>query len=624
MRTILAGAMAVAMALCVSAGVIWFGAVDIDVASPVFGFAILMGVMWAAKLFFNRVVSWKPSPMHWPVVAFVAYATARYFTSPIEYSSRIELFQVWLLAFVYFLSACNFYRSRDRAIIFGTLLVLGLGEAIYGFWQFGTKADAVLYWTRSVSYRGRASGTYFCPNNLAGFLEMVVCMAVARVAVQRFSKKSVQKSALQKVFILYVTLFLIAGFLLTKSRSGWVALIVALGTLWFWGDWDVRALWPRLAVGLGIIGIVAVIGYSVTPIRLYVIDTLSGDEKKQGTALRDPSLGGRTLMWQGTLHMIKDHPLVGTGPGTWQWFFPKYRAAELQIHPEDAHNDILHATSDYGLIGAGLIIWAIVAFFRHASLIARGNTSSEQRAFAVGSGLAVTAILVHSWFDFNMHVFANALVLVSLMGCTVAIDDSGERYARAEMNRWAKYGLALAVLAVCGAGIWFVRPAASAFYDAERGDAFNNVLEWDAALAMYERAAKADPRFPEVYSKIGHVYALQARWRIGEEKAAERKDLTERAAGAFEKSLELNPYQASVLVRLAAIYETRGESERAEKCYARALELEPRSAAVYEQMGLFLRRAGQESRALAAFERSKELKATIVSIVNILELKGNR
>src|SRR5437867_7324794 len=144
MRNVLASAMVITMALCVSAGVIWFGAVTVDLAGPLYACAILLGLMWAGKLFFARAVSWKPSPLHLPVLVFAGYATVRYFTSPIEYDSRMELFQVWLLAFVYFVCAFNFYRTRDRTIIFAVLLALAFGESIYGFWQFGTKSDNVL------------------------------------------------------------------------------------------------------------------------------------------------------------------------------------------------------------------------------------------------------------------------------------------------------------------------------------------------------------------------------------------------------------------------------------------------------------------------------------------------
>jgi O-antigen ligase len=623
MRNVLASAMVITMALCVLAGVVWFGAVTIDVAAPIYAMAVLLGLMWAGKLFFAQAVSWKPSPMHWPVLAFVVYTTIRYFTSSIEYDSRIELFQVWLLASVYFVCALNFYRSRDRTIIFTVLLALAFAEAIYGIWQFGTRSDNVLNLLRNIGYRGRASGTYICPNNLAGFLEMVICLAIGRTAIQRFSRSAVQKSALQKVFTVYLTLFVITGLIMTLSRSGWTATVLALGTLFFWGDWDWRVLWPRLAVTAAALCIIVVVGYNIKPVRLYVQDTLSGEQKKDGSSLRDPSLGGRTIMWGGSVGIIKEHPVFGTGPGTWQWFFPKHRSKQLQIHPEHAHNDILQLAADYGLIGFGIVVWAFVAFFRHASLIARRNTSSEQRSFAVGSALAVTAIIFHSWFDFNMHILANAVVMVMLMGMTVGMDDSDDRYPRVELPRVRRYALGMAIVLLCATGIWFVRPAALAYHYSSRADDWKDILEWDRALALYQKAINLDPGFPEPHTRMGQTYFTMSRWRVGEDKAAERKELGQRAVAAFERSLALNPYQTGVLVRLGTAYETIGEVEKGAKCFDRALALEPGSAFVYEQLGLFHRRAGNEEKALLAFEESRKLWWDVVSELNVMELKAH-
>jgi O-antigen ligase len=624
MRNVLASAMVITMALCVLTGIVLFGAVTVDVAAPVHALAILLALMWAAKLFFAPIVSWKPSPLHWPVLAFALYATVRYATAPIEYDARMELIQVWLLTFIYFVCASNFYRSRDRTIIFGLLLTVALAEAIYGFWQFGTRADNVLNVLRSAGYRGRASGTYICPNHLAGLLEMVITLAIGRTAIQRFSRSKVQKSALQKVFVVYLTLFLITGLIFTFSRSAWISLAVALATLWFWGEWDWRVLWPRMAVAAGTIGVIALVAFSVKPVRIFIEDTLAGEQKKDGSTLRDPTFGGRTLMWNGTLKVIQQHPVVGSGPGSWQWFFPKYRHSTLQIHPEHAHNDILQLASDYGLIGFGIVVWAFVAFFRHASVIASRNASSEQRSFAVGSGLAVTAMIVHSWFDFNMHMLANAIVLVMLMSMTVAMDDSEARYPRVELKRAARFVLAFGVLLLCGGAIWFVRPAATAVHDSSRADALRDILEWDAAVALYQKAAAVDPRFPEPYARMGQVYFSQAKWRVGEDKAAERQKLLAQSVAAFERSLELNPYQTSTIVRLAAAYELAGDAQRATQCFARAMALEPSSAFVYQQMGLFYRRAGEESEALKAFEVSTRLFGNLVSELNIMELKAHR
>jgi O-antigen ligase len=624
MRNVLASAMVITMALCLLAGIALFGAVTVDVAAPVHALAILLAVMWAAKLFFAQVVSWKPSPLHWPVLAFALYATVRYATSPIEYDARMELVQVWLLTFIYFVCASNFYRSRDRTIIFAVLLTVALAEAVYGFWQFGTRADNVLNLIRPIGYRGRASGTYICPNHLAGLLEMVIALAIGRTAIQRFSRSKVQKSALQKVFVVYLTLFVITGLIFTLSRSAWISLAVAMGTLWFWGEWDWRVLWPRMALAAGTVCVIAVVAFTVKPVRIFVQDTLGGEPKKDGSSLRDPSLGGRTLMWSGTIGVIRDHLVVGTGPGSWQWFFPKYRHRTLQIHPEHAHNDILELASDYGLIGFGIVVWAFMAFFRHAAVIAYRNTSSEQRSFAVGSALAVTVMIVHSWFDFNMHMLANAIVLVMLMGMTVAMDDSEDRYPRVQLNRIPRCAVGFALLLLGGAGVWFVRPAALAFHYSSRADDLKNILEWDAALAWYQNAVALDSRFPEPYARMGQVYFSQAKWRVGEEKAAERKQLAAQSIAAFQKSLELNPYQTFMVVRLGAAFELAGESQSAAECFQKALALEPNSAFVYQQVGLFYRRAGEETKALKAFETSNTLFWNVASELNIFDLKAHR
>src|SRR6185503_19355108 len=105
-----------------------------------------------------------------------------------------------------------------------------------------------------------------------------------------------------------------AGMFVTFSRAGWVALVVGLATLLFWGGWDWRVLWPRLAAGTAALLLVLGVGWSFKLVRIYVHETLSGEQKKDGSVLRDPTLGGRTHMWQATTALIKEHPLVGTEP----------------------------------------------------------------------------------------------------------------------------------------------------------------------------------------------------------------------------------------------------------------------------------------------------------------------
>src|SRR5713226_2186594 len=621
MRSILAGAMMIIMALCVLWATVAYGAVTPELSAPVYGMAILLAVLWAAKLFFAKVVSWKQSPMHWPVLGFAVYAVIRYFTAQLEYEGRVELFQVGLCTLVYFLTACNFYRQRDRTLLLAVLMALALAEAAYGLWQFATRSEYVLFWHRPAQYQHRAGGTFVCPNHLAGFLEIMLGMLLARLVTHKVSKGTVQTSALQKVLIAYIGLMTLVGIIITLSRAGWVATLVGLLVFLLWGDWRLRVMWPRILAGIGGVGVLAIVAFNFAPVRNYVIYTLSVDQTDTPAGVRDVSMGGRTVMWGSTAKMIVDHPIFGTGPGSWQWFHLKYRNPQIQTHAEYAHNDLLNLASDYGLIGFGLVAAALICFFRHVALLTGRKNSSEQRAFAIGAAIAVITILVHSWFDFNLHILANALLLVTLMGFTVAMEDSEGRFPRTEMKPLPRYALGALLLIVCVMGVWFVGRTALADHYNSSGNRSKAALDYVPAEAQYGRAIALDPKFPEPYAKMAEMYRTISLFRVGEERKDSRLQLARKVIGFADQSLALNPYQPEVMLGEGKAYELLGENDNALKSYQRAVEADPNGAPNYNHLGLFYRHIGDEPHAKEAFDKANRLFPNDLSLLNLFEMQ---
>src|SRR6266540_198278 len=117
MNSVFAGAMITIMALCVFGVLLPLGAINPELAFPAFVLATVLAGLWAARLVVSKEAVWSPSPMHWPVLGFLAYATARYVFSPLEHDARIELFQVGLCGLIYFVCANQFQLARDRAIL---------------------------------------------------------------------------------------------------------------------------------------------------------------------------------------------------------------------------------------------------------------------------------------------------------------------------------------------------------------------------------------------------------------------------------------------------------------------------------------------------------------------------
>ena len=607
MRKILASATVWIVALVLFISTISFGATSIDFLAPACLLVVLGIFLWVYKLFFADVVSWKQSPMHVPVLLFLAYAWVRYYQSPVEYDSRFELLQIGLYSLFFFLLASNCYRSRDRKILLLTLMVLATGESIYAIWQIATKAQTVLGASRPTQYYNRGGGTFFCPNHLAGFLEMALGLFLGCVVFKRSSKGSVEKSALQKVFLIYVALVSLVGIVVSLSRGGWIATLVAMVALLFWGDWSMRMLWRRVIAVVAGLSIFGFLLWNLPPVRTYIQLTFMSPPGKTPLGLKDPSLGGRTVMVGSTLKIIQENFWLGTGPNTWQWAYLKHRQPEDQTHPDYAHNDILNVASDYGLVGLTLVLLALAAFFWQARVLSRNSGSSEPRSWAIGSMIGVTAILVHSWVDFNMHVPANALLLVTLLGVTVAMDDSGERWRRVELKPWLRYVTAILLLCFCAVGVKTLLPTYMGDYYNNIGRKYKRDLELDYALTSFNQAISWDPAFPEPFEKKGDIYRTQALFRRDPAKQTERTLLLGKAAVNYQQSLELNPYQTEIMLRLADVHELAENTDAAAKLYEQAIANDPNNALTYFRQGLFYRHLDKEDLALEAFEKSKRL-----------------
>src|SRR5438093_5349478 len=104
--------------------------------------------------------------------------------------------------------------------------------------------------------------------------------------------------------------------------------------------------------------------------------------------------------------------------------------------------------AEYGLIGLTLVIGALGCFFLHAARMSRRIQPADHRAFATGSAVAVAAMMTHSFVDFNLHIPANAMLLVVIVSLTLAMD-RGETTAPRQAIRTVIAGLVLLIATWC-------------------------------------------------------------------------------------------------------------------------------------------------------------------------------
>ena len=177
----------------------------------------------------------------------------------------------------------------------------------------------------------------------------------------------------------------------------------------------VAQLVSRFAIVVGIIAMISggIFWLGADP----VIDRIKlGQAASAGQS--ETFFSSRGWVWRDTIAMIKANPLLGVGLGAYDTAFSMYTKSDGSLRVPQAHNDYLQVVADCGVVGGLIAIWFLIILFR---TVMRGIRSRDPlySGLALGSGSGIFALLVHSLFDFNLQLPANALLFLVLVAIAV-------------------------------------------------------------------------------------------------------------------------------------------------------------------------------------------------------------
>ena len=579
-------------------GPLAMGAVDTPEFLVVQGLTLGVMLLWALRIW----VSPKPQllwpPVCWAVLAFVIYAIARYYTADIEYVARLEMIQVLMYAFLFFAIVNNLYRQEVAQIIGFTLIFLAMVISACAVYQFFTHSTRV--WNFTSPYLGRASGTYISPNNLAGFLEMLLPLATAYVLAG-------QMKPVTRILLGYAALVMAAGLAVTFSRGGWAAaaigLLAVLGVLIGHRNHRIPAL-LLLVIGIG-----GGVGFT----KIYLAKTLAYISRMEGTvSTGQVELDFRRDMWTAAERMWLDHFWWGVGPAHYDYRFREYRSERLQLQPDRAHNDYLNLLADWGAIGGIIVLAGMAAFAaglwetrKHVQRAERdlgGRSGTSNRfAFFLGASAGLLALAVHSAADFNLHIPANAILGVTLL----ALLTSNVRFATERYWLSARLPLKMLATIVLAGGIAYL-----GWQGWRRG----NECVWlrraqPSSLLVLERAARlekaftAEPENFETAYNIGETYRIQS-FEGGPGYAAQ----AETAMNWYARARQLDPYDGYNDLRTGMCLDWLDRHAEAGPFYRRAERLDPNGYFTAANIGWHYIQVGDYPAAREWFERSLRLE----------------
>lgn len=209
-------------------------------------------------------------------------------------------------------------------------------------------------------------GTYAHPNSFAGYLVLLLPAAFwAAIRSWRAERRGWRPYAVTACAVL-----LAVALWLTHSRGGILGGLLAgagIMAVQFRHRLSVRPRWIAVGIGIAALGLVA---WSLVP----------GGSSSLGKAWRSLLLRGD--YWAATWGMIRDHPLLGVGPGSFGSYYPRYQLPTAFEQIQDPHNWILEIWATSGLLTTIALLASLAAFGR---ILAQSGVAAADPAPLAGS-----------------------------------------------------------------------------------------------------------------------------------------------------------------------------------------------------------------------------------------------
>jgi O-antigen ligase len=331
-------------------------------------------------------------------------------------ASRVSLLKSFTYVAIFFLTMA-LATKRSRVLTLAQVLVYAaLVHSVYGVLLHlaGRQEE---YFGEFLRHGDMASGTYVNRNHFAGFLEMSLAVGIGLLIAglsdrsadtwRKFVRLTIEWILSPKMVLRLSLCVLVIALTTTHSRMGNAAFFSSLIIAGAIGIALSRYATRNTVLLLA----------SLVVIDLVVVGSWFGVEKL-AQRFEDPgadSLQERELPASRAFELAKDFPLFGAGPGSFYLAFPPYRTERIEPFFNQAHNDYAQFAAESGFPGL-LLLALLVGSCLAAALLAQWQRRDPlMRGMSFACIMGVTAILIHSWVDFNLQIPANAALFMVLL-----------------------------------------------------------------------------------------------------------------------------------------------------------------------------------------------------------------
>jgi O-antigen ligase len=280
-----------------------------------------------------------------------------------------------------------------------------------------------IFWLKELSHGGTPMGPYVNRNHYAGLMEMIFPLVLSMFFVfrPRLTKLSLKRKIAdffnhkrinQHLFYGTAAILIATSILLSLSRGGILSLSISMIIFSALILFKAKQKKTGFFIGFIVIVILLLTGTSGWDA---IFKRFENIQNQSGLIYDD-----RLIIWEDSIKIFRDFPLVGTGTGTFEKIYPLYRSFPGNDILEHAHNDFLEFFCTGGVVLPVLMGWCLFSILYSAG----GSFIKRREWYSVllfsGCITSISAILLHSLVDFNMQVGANGLYFFFVLALAVS------------------------------------------------------------------------------------------------------------------------------------------------------------------------------------------------------------
>lgn len=363
-----------------------------------------------------------------PIFLFLFYSLlASFHSNNIKDSFHTLLFD-YLIYFMIFFCMVNTIRGQEqiKRIIKSMLITSGLVCA-YGLYG---------YYTGIAIHAERLVATFEYHSRVAKYISLFMPIAVCLFFYYR--------DLLTRLYLVLLICVYSFSLILTMNRTSWVAIFITLFFICF-------AIQKKYLLFIPVVVCIALI--CILPSKFIThaktitqIDQFFSSEK---------IIGERLQCWKASIAMIKDHPILGIGPGSkvfryaYQQYGQEIKEKERLLKKETtsqekknkkgkkkakvktvdrlshAHNIFLHVGVGTGIIGLLIFMWLFASVFYNAVKSWLTLSSGYEKMLLMGIVASLISIFLHGFTD-SFWKKPDALFLWYIIGILFVIIKSNE------------------------------------------------------------------------------------------------------------------------------------------------------------------------------------------------------